>query len=327
MYQPYKGAIYNIREAHRQKNIKLKPHDIEEKAYRIFKDIGYANLDHVPQDNFQIALELAHYQCSHKVICITNEMAEVLSRTNFQINLDNLHIPYHLFEICFQDGLEICGYKIPSALCLVNPDNPTFEALRKKLKQGGDIMVEEINELRKVDGYPPINCENIYTINPSMQDCIRITFADCDNASCHISIPTKNEVFKDKSIDWIINNMGTLKGSEIGLNNEEQEISRILTKIVFGAIAYYSVKDSDIERYKFHGRPALGKSSPECVIIGGKMSHDKGYHLRRGHYRVLAHERFKRDNSGNVRVVWVSGSEVNKDNDPANSKRKVVEED
>lgn len=97
----------------------------------------------------------------------------------------------------------------------------------------------------------------------------------------------------------------------------EMEARRRLLRIALCVIAYLNTSDPDVDTsYRDLHRPHFGMTPPNGMLLGGRFHLSPNWHLRKGHWRFLADEKFRREKDGSVRVIWVHEAEVNPEKRP-----------
>jgi hypothetical protein len=131
-----------------------------------------------------------------------------------------------------------------------------------------------------------------------------------------------------KSVSQVIEELPTLGNNPMvsSMNDRDKLVQKKVLTVILSALCYLNTKDPDVRKYKFHDRPKLGRIPPDAVVIGERFERmPPGWHLRKAHFRMLTHERFHRDDAGQVRVRWVREAEVGKGREPAGEKAKEID--
>lgn len=267
--------------------------------------------------------EMFHYMLHHKVVNLGRNLAEQLMQSKLSVNIEHLNIPWGVFEVCMEEGFKIPGTDIQMPSCLVIAKlSPTdMSALRELAKRAGEFERKMISKDLRAMGLPEIDPKNVFTgVDEWLAKMFAIKYRDplvpANELApmCHANIDFTND--NGKSIDELIDTMPTLKAEGLitALDQQDKYIQKHVMRAILGLLCYINTKDPDMAPYKFKDRPSFKMADPDAMILGGKF--DKappGYHLREPHFRHLRAERFRRDEKGDVRVIWVRGAEVGKD--------------
>lgn len=329
-FLPYKGTAHFIHQAGKSTGTKW---NIESTMVSLASDLKNAGQQ---TDCTTCFFEMFHYLLHHKVINLTQNLAERLMASKLSVTLENLRIPWGVFEVCVEEGFKIPGteMQMPSCLVIAKLSDVDMEALRDLARRAGEMERRKISAERAERGLPPISPDNVFTeVDSFLTKMFSIKYRDPltdpsvmgGGPMCHANF-NFTEV-EGKEIDEVIDTMPKLKseGFITALDQQDKEIQKHILRLVMGLLCYINTKDPDVQPYKFHDRPKLGKNAPDAVIIGKRF--DKappGYHLREPHFRHLRHERFQRDDKGAVKVIWVRAAEVGKGRDLAGDQRKEI---
>lgn len=313
MYSPYQGFVWEIRQRQKERNERFSRQDLPQQLAGLMDIVAshYSSGVEMSQDGVLIMLEMAHYLLSHKVVYVPTPLAQRLMETSLEVNFENLHVPFHIFEVVFDQDFKIGGYSAPSCLAVVTPDDVTFNAINSCLKQATN---DQTAQKRIARGLPVS-----YHVPEGFKDMATIRFrSPVDNGGiCHMTFSSIED--KGKKIDDVIDSLGTYTKSSVGmvkLNDVEREMEKRLMTIVLGVLCYLNTSEPEIEAFKDRNRMSLSAVKPDAVILGKSIERAApGWHLRKGHWRFLKHERFTRKDP--ARCVWVRSAEVNKEQKPA----------
>ena len=319
MWKQFYGFTMQMKREMRQNGNKLRKQDLEKHLLNFLEVIlakFYQHEGSIQQDLILATMEMVHYLLSHKVYYITNEFAQKMMQADLKFHLDQLRLPQRLFELCFEDDFEISGIKAPSALVFIKPDEPIINAIKNFLDKGLALLSKRFGKKMELQ------------ISKEIADSFSIRFrATGDEGICLINAPC--EEYRGKNASFIVNDIGNVdevkKGFILELNENEKDAQMNLTKIVLGLIAYCNTSDPDIINWKNHNRAVLSALRPSEMLVGSKIQDTKWF-IRSGGPVILAHERYKRDEHGNVRVIFRRAAEVNKHAKPSvpNEKSETV---
>lgn len=279
-------------------------------------------------DTNHIFFELLHYGHRHRVYNVSKALGERLAATKFELSLECMHVPEVTFEICFEDGLKVpdTDIQMPSCLIQFGINDEAQTILEELNRQCGALQQKMLNDMaRRLKRRTPI----VKNLGVYVKDQFSCTYGDPYNpdpltpiiCTCNLRIGEDD----GKTADEIIDNMPLLKGSKtiVPLDDRDLHVQRHVLRAVIGTLLYMNTKDPDIQSYKFKDRPALGSFPPTAFLVGGKMERmPPGYHLRDAHFRTLRHERFKRDDEGKIKVIWINMTEIGVGRPPALSAKR-----
>jgi hypothetical protein len=263
---------------------------------------------YISVDGVLVILESIHYTVSHKVVYVSTPFAQRLMESELTVNLDDLHIPFNLFEMCFDDDFEILdGVKAPSSLVLAKPDDTIINCMR-------EILDEASGQYTLSQHYG--NVKPNFKIEDEVRNVFSIRFrSPTDNDGiCHLNINTKKSM--GEPIDKVIDEIGLFqeKAGVTALSVTEREIEKRIARIALGIICYYNTAEPDILDWRNKSRGRMSETRPSETLLGSTFERaSPGWHLRRAHWRFLKHERYKRDEGGSVRCIWVRAAEVGSD--------------
>lgn len=289
IFQPYHGYLYELKRAMKKEGVKLRQNKVPEQLLGILGKI-VPHGGHIGQNGVLVLFEYIHYCFSHQVFFVKTDFAKRLAESKIEIRLDELHIPHRIFEICFEDDLVIDNIKIPS--CLVGCGLGDIEM---------NIMKDAIKKLTGQD-------------HVSIGDTFRNAFSlripsPFDGGMLHVMADSKSS--HGKNINTVIDELGEFHMENMDkLDNKELELEKIVSRIALGIVCYLNTIDPVINDVKASNRPILG-IKPQIQLVGDD-SIDANWHIRKAHWRFLRDERYRRDDSGNFRCVWVRSAEVNR---------------
>lgn len=271
-------------------------------------------------DCLQGLLEMVHYNLSHRIINVTKNLGERLLSTKVELELENLFVPHHIFEVCWENGLKIPGtdLQLPGCLVILKPNEATFSAVKQMAKKaephyGGKIMIYEIlKDMFSVKYHDP-------------QD------DDISGAIVHCNVPAA--LTRGLTVDQLIDNLPQIRALQeanpdfnTSLDDRDKMIQKWVVTAVLTTLSYLNTSNPDVQPFKFKDRPRMGAVPPNASIIGSNFTRcPPGWHLRRPHIRWLRDERFKRDEQGRVRAIWIHAAEINKEASPAGQAPKIDE--
>jgi hypothetical protein len=310
MWKHFYGLTSQLKYELKQRGEKLPKDKLENKLLELLEIIVarfYKTSGGVQQDLILTVMEMIHYLLSHKVYYITTEFAQKMMQADIKFHLDQLKLPQRVFELCFEDDFEISGIKSPSSLVFIKPDEPVINSIKVFLGKANKMLSERSG----------IKMPELY-ISEMIKDSFSIRFRTEDDGICLVNIPCED--YRGKSANEIIDNIGVVdeikQGSMTELSETEKTAQKNITKIILGLIAYCNTMEPDIINWKNHNRPSLGAVKPTEFLVGSKIRDTKWF-IRSGGPVILAHERFKRDEHGNVRVIFRRAAEVNKHAKPS----------
>lgn len=283
--------------------------------------LSYQGRNH--PDTMLIMQEAVHYLLNHQVVYISTPLAQSLMNTEIELELDNLYIPFRLFEICFENDFKIYkDYVAPGTLVLAKADDAILSAFNNFATLSTNFITKNLNEYQKLRGLPPIKPDQP-DISDDLQKMLSLRFqSPVDQSLCHCVI--NSSIDAGKSVDAIIDGLKMFDNSGIfELNQDEREIEKRLMRIVLGSMCYLGTQDPDVIEYRNRNRKSF-YNKPKEILLGGKFEKDTSWHLRKAHWRFLKDKRFERDKDGNVKCVWVKSAEVNKYSPPAIPDEKVT---
>jgi len=301
MFEPYRGLVWEARQTLRA-NGNRRLDGLEQTLI----DVGAAMLlDANPgMTNNGVAhvmFELVHYWLSHRVIYVPTPLAQRLMATELDIPAISLKTPYQLFEMSFDNKLEVRpGVRIASCLVVIYPDAGLMSALHTRLKQCSDRSVDILNRLRKTDKMPYQEVEVAARTCRSFYIVYRLHDRE---EICQIHFRPDEHV--GKSLDDVADELLAVGIPGFRpLDKEEIDVEKALCRIVFGAMCYLGTKEPEVDEWKDRCRPRLG-ITPKGIILGKSVKLSTGWHLRKAHWRFFKHEKFS------VPYTWVHSAEIN----------------
>jgi hypothetical protein len=288
IFKPYNGYLYELKRAMKAGGVKLRQDKVPEELISLLGKM-VPNGGHIGQNGVLVLLEYIHYCFSHQVYFIKSDFAKRLAESKMEIRLDELHIPHKIFEICFEDDLEIDGIKIPSCLAGCSL---------------GDVEINIIKDtIKKLTGQKEV------PVGGALVNAFTVRMpSPWDGGMLHVMADAKSS--HGKNIDTVIDELGEFELEHMEkLDNKELDLEKIISRIALGVICYLNTSDPVIADMKPSNRPILG-IRPQIQLVGDSV--DANWHIRRAHWRFLKDERYRRDDSGKVRCVWVRSAEVNR---------------
>jgi hypothetical protein len=311
MFQPYNGYVLELKRALKADGRKLDDVILRQSGIDILcKLFTMQESKYISVDGVLVILELIHYMLSHKVVYVSTPLAQRLMESEITVNLGDLHIPFNLFEMCFDDDLVIMdGFKAPSALVLARPDDAIIGSMRKILDEAGDKYV------RKLRPHHQGPIKHDFKVEDEVRNVFSIRFkSPVDGGICHLNVNTKASM--GEPIDKVIDEIGLFQ-EKIGVSallDTEREIEKRIARIALGVICFFNTADPDAIDWRNKSRGRMSGIRPSETLLGSTFERvGPSWHLRRAHWRFLKHERYKRDGGGSVRCVWVRAAEVGSD--------------
>lgn len=290
-FKPYEGLVYALRSEMRATGSKLTKQNMQETMFMMFRQINPYNMGHVGN---QFAFEYVHYLFSHQVYFVRTPFAEKLAESAIELRLDELKIPQHIFEVCFEDDFKIDGVPISSVLVSCGIGDGEIS-----------IIQDMISKVIGVAGAVPVGVRDMFSI--------RMT-SPFDGGTLHLVLNFKNNTGRD--IDAVIDEAGTLN-MMTKVDTRELEYEKIISRIVLGILCYLNTDSPSLSMIKPYNRPILGPIQPTVILLGEGITREMGWHIRSSHWRFLRDERFKRTEDGKVRCVWIRSTEVNRGANPS----------
>lgn len=209
---------------------------------------------------------------------------------------------------------------MPSCLVVANADDALLNAMRGLMGRAWELATRT-----------PWDKTKQFELDELFRHMMSVKYhdplsSDMAGPICHANIDTKKD--EGKLVSQIIDDLPTLATAPLVLSMDDKDklIQKKILTVVLATLCYMNTKNPDQQKYKFHDRPKLGIVAPTAVIVGSDFDRcPPGWHLRQAHFRTLGDERFRRDESGQARVIWVKGAEVGKGREPAGDEAKEVE--
>jgi len=306
MFRPYNGVVHDAHRIMRENGDRRGEAVVEDLLLRTGARLLLQQQGESSNAVTHTLLESVHYFLSHRVLYVSNVLAEELDETRVEVPPDELRLPYHLFEVCFNDSLRIRGRHIPSALVLIKPDDSTFNVLADRFQRVSNIAIDSVNEARRGAGQPAYPYQQT-VMSENLKQSFNLLFRlDDQLASCqlHFRLDEFKGVKTDDAVEQLMAR-GPIPGF-IALTPDEVEIERVLCRIVFGALCYLNVKDPEVEvGWKDRNRPRMGVA-PSGIMLGRTMHASPNRHMRKGSMHTLVHPRYV-----NVQYAWHRPCEVN----------------
>jgi len=322
-YGFFQGFGWAIRKRLKRNGVQVTP-EIFEKImleqiaveFAITETIGSDSVE-MPHNAIQIYEECCHFFLSHQVIYCSPEFVNRILQTNLKVLLDRLYIPHHVFELCFPKGFKLpSGEKLEAALVMVAPHQELQNAIDRITKRM-DTIAKGVWEKM---GYPrrDYSAQGWFK-EVQLTDKVDLSIhalSPFENAFLHERVPTD----ASRSIEEVIRGMrdsveyNHLTGRVLSLSANEKLFMQKVCKIALGVVCYQNTKDPDIQPFKNQNRFKAGAVRPSEILVGNNMEAQahRGWHLRSSHMRFLRDKRYRRDEGGKVRVIWVREHEVNR---------------
>lgn len=296
-FQPYVGLSRAcLKEMSRQQDPRAKQRDKLEETLQALLDVTLKCLPTINgslnQESITLLFEMNHYLLSHKVYYLETGMAKSLMKTNIKLQLSDLKLPYRIFEVSFKDDLLITEGPVPSFMIAVMPGQAEVNAC--------NTFMQSSLQHRQYR----------YTLNESVGDLVYIRYQAPEGGICHANIPA--ELFVDRSIDEVVDALGERRLDTFQFTVEfteaDKTIQKTILRIVMGLLCYINTEAPDVQQWSSNNRPAIGNLKPQGWRVGAALP--EAWFLRKGHFMVLRHERYARQDSGKARVVWRRPHEV-----------------
>lgn len=310
-YHPYQGIVQELKRVYREVHgKKIRRQHLQNEISTVLNRMLVMQTEadgRLSQDIIVLLYEMIHYLLSHNVVYVPIAFAEKMIQADLKFRLEGIRVPYSVFELSFEEGHQLIdGYPTCSALVTIGGGKEISSAMSRFINEaiGHDIPFET----QKIT--------NAFTVR----------FRAEDGAICHAVLPIHE--FDGKTVHEVIEGMGTLRRGVVApLNDRDKAIQKNLVRIVMGVLAYWNTVEPDIVAHKNRSRPSIG-IQPFGFLVGSKIG-QKDWFIRSGGPVVLAHKRYKRDEQGNIRVIWRRPAEVNEKAKPAIPKAKIhqLEED
>lgn len=316
-FAPYKGTVFTLRQAAKQERINFNLVEM------ITKAAGHCNLAGEQTDCATMLYELVHYTLSHKVVNVTKNIGERFLKSEMKLRMSNLRLPFCVFEICFEQGLLIPGtdLQMPSCLVISGIDDITMNAIHRYMTMAGEHTLNERKQMFNVLGLPFGAQENKVTVDPELNKLFSIKYRDPTAIPpsapiCHGNVNSDED--EGKEIDEVIHSLPLVATSRLvtKMNELDMKIQIQVMRAIMGALCYMNTAEPDMTDFKFPDRPKMGTIPPKAVVLGRNFSPYDEWAMRAAHFKTLTHERYRRDESGKPRVIWVRPYEVNKDRKP-----------
>jgi len=319
MYEPYFGVAQSMRLEAKLSRQKMKRDELATALDGLFITSCMSKPGIISTASITIILESIHYLLDHRTYYVSSNLARKLAETDVELDIEafkQMHLPSRVFEVCFND-LKINGHKIPSALVTAGLDDTYRNMMNEFIERNTAIINEELNRSRKEIGMKSVP----YTPPKITSDRFKIDYSLGTDALYHCVIPLDDDNFTGKNITEIIESLGVICDTA-KLSPEEVETQKYLARIIFGLICYINLPEPDMQKHKDHSRAAIGPNRPQIFMLGKKET-ECSWHLRKGHWRILKHERYKRNEDGTIKTIWVRPTEVNKGHAPAMPDNKI----
>lgn len=249
-------------------------------------------------------MEHLHYMMSHHVIMVPRALGEALGRSRVEFGLGDLRLPHSVFEVVFERGMVMPGgMQMPGVLVSAKPSEAAFGAMERTLERALG---------------PTVGLDREY-----QSKLFSIRYGDEEGTIYTANI--NYEENEGKSIEAVITEMPVLRGVDEGLSEDEKAGEVYIMRVLMGVLAYMSLDDAEVEACRARNRPRMGVEA-KGVELGGGYGDQREVegHLRSAHFRRLGDERYRRDEEGRVRVIWVRECEVNGEVGERQEKRREV---
>lgn len=311
MFEPFRGLTFRARQQMRADGDRRQV-DLE----CLLIETGACVMNGSPHGNgvTSVLLELVHYFLSHRVLYVPTPLAERLMATRLDIPPIAIQTPYQLFELSFDDKLEVRpGLKLESCLAMVLPDESLLNTVRERCQQCSHAAVDRRNKVLKL--MPPEEHQPVQLADRMRRSFLVLFSIRGQESICqlHFRPDEYTGLSMDEAIDKLLE-PGPIPGF-MSLSAEEIEMEKALCRIVFGALCYLGTKEPEVGTWKDRCRPRLG-IAPKGLILGQSIKSSVGWHLRKAHWRFFKHEKFT------VPYTWVHSAEINVGSKPGGEAEK-----
>lgn len=317
-FEPYRGSMWLVRRMCKLDGIKTDPIQV------LLKLSAETNLRGENSDGATAIYELIHYTLSHRVLNVSKNIAERFMTSKMNVELNHLHLPCSIFEVCFESDMMVPGTNIqmPSCMVIAKPDDACLGAI------GG--FMEQVVKIQALPRQPSIH------VDPALKNAFLIKYRDPLSPQediiapmCHANLDLLRT--EGKTVEQAIEELPLLQKAVrvTAMDDQDKMIQKNVMTVVLATLCYLNTNKPDLQSYKFKDRPKLGTIPPTATLIGGRFDRcPPGWHLRSAHFRTLANERFRRDETGKARVIWVRSAEVSRGTEPSGDKikEKLVDE-
>jgi hypothetical protein len=313
-FEPYQGSMWLVRRMCKLDSIKTDPIPV------LLNLSAETNLRGENSDGATAVYELIHYTLSHRVLNVSKNIAERFMASKMNVELNHLRLPCSIFEVCFESDMKVPGTDIPMPSCMViaKPDEACLGAISGFMEHVVKIQAKTLTVKPSV------------YVDPALKNAFLIKYRDPLTPKenifapmCHANLDLLKTV--GKTVSEAIEELPLLQKAVrvTAMNEQDKMIQKNVMTVVLATLCYLNTNEPDLQPYKFKDRPKLGTIPPTATLIGGSFDRcPSGWHLRSAHFRTLANERFRRDETGKARVIWVRSAEVGKGAEPAGDKIK-----
>jgi len=303
VYEPYSGMTRLVR--HLQKKDRS-AHRYDTREFLIHAATEFW-LTNKHSDFLSTAVESVHYFTSHRVLCVTKNLTEMLLKSKLKVETEHLHLPFGMFEVCFEKGLTVPGTQVqmPGVLVCVHSNQANEGFLNRFCDEVQGSLPIKLKEEIKQRGLPPIR------IN-SKKSLISFRMIDpygsmLETSMLLFNFDTNYERAPDQTIEEAIDHSPFLKDSDEPLSERDKHVVKTVVKLAFGVLCYLDTEDCQQELFKDRNRPKMG-CSPNVLLLGKDC---QSAYMRCGHFAVLRHPRYKRRPDGTFNKIWIREHEVN----------------
>jgi len=303
VYEPYCGMTRLVRHLQKKERSgsRYNPREFLVDAAREF---WIANKH---SDFLSTAVESVHYFTSHRVLCVTKNLTEMLLKSNLKVETEHIHLPFGMFEVCFEKGLTVPGTQVqmPGVLVCVHSNQSNEGFFNRFCGEVQDGLHTEIKEAIKRMGSPQIKINTRKSLVSFRM--IDPYGAMPENSMLLFNFDTAYERAPDQTIEEAIENSPFLKDSDEPLSERDKHVVKTVVKLAFGVLCYLDTEDCQKELFKDRNRPKMG-CSPNIFLLGKNC---QSAYMRCGHFAVLKHPRYKRRADGTFNKIWIREHEVN----------------
>lgn len=292
IFKKYQGYIHEAKREAESRGFRLKNvKDMETVAHNFL-------LGCEPNENlfWHVHRELFHFGLCHKTYYLTAELAKCLIDSNYNLTLGDLkdiRFPYSSFDVALEP-FSHNGYVLEGFLVTPPMNEASFNASKALTRRSANALGINIYE----DSYATAPC----TVN------IAVCYGDF--TSC-IDFKRHGGVNLDTAIEETLASYDVKNKDEI----------RAYIKLAVGVMLYASLNDAEKRAFPAQTSKAFGEENGE--LLGETFTASPSWHLRKACFHVLSHPRFKRNEDGTPRRIWVRSCEVAKGKDMSFSEEKA----
>lgn len=274
MFKHYNGFLATCRRLR-----KIRPDDVEQTFKELF------DITEQPGAKILIIEESMHYLLGHHVVYVSSPLAEQFMLTSFGPGIiKNLKTPFTYFEICIEEGLKTpSGELVPPMLVSLPHDDAHIKAMTHFFKKYSNEGSSD------------------WTLPKVVEDYIR--------NSMIITAYTSTGIERVNIADAHIEGNIEKRVTELDVKNASKDLLSSIARIALGVICYLNTQNPDVQPHNDFSRPRYARRI-NSIILGKDVQRDEFFIIRKAHWRYLRDERYKRDEDGNVRMLWIRPANV-----------------